>query len=61
MDSHCLIFPIYTMGTQLGQPDVEDIMALCLTERRGTEKTKEDTQELKKRTRRKQYVYVYFR
>lgn len=30
MDTHRLIFPKYTMSTQLGQPDVEDVMALCL-------------------------------
>lgn len=23
MNTHCLVFPIHTMSTQLGQPDVE--------------------------------------
>lgn len=31
MNTHRLIFPEHAMGTQLGQPDVEDVMALCLT------------------------------
>lgn len=30
MDTHRLIFPEYTMCTQLCQPDVENVMALCL-------------------------------
>lgn len=30
MDTHRLVFPKYTMSTQLGQPDIEEIMALCL-------------------------------
>lgn len=30
MDTHCLIFSVYTVGTQLGQPDVEYIRTLCL-------------------------------
>lgn len=35
MNTHGLVFLKHTMGTQLGQPDVEDVMALCLTGRRG--------------------------
>lgn len=34
LDTHRLVFPKYAMGTQLGQPDVEDIVALCLTGRK---------------------------
>lgn len=30
MNTHGFIFPKHTVCTQLGQPDVEDVMALCL-------------------------------
>lgn len=35
VNTHGLIFLKHTMGTKLGQPDVEDVMALCLTGSRG--------------------------
>lgn len=38
VDAHRLVLPKYTVGTQLGQPDVEDVMALCLTWRKGERK-----------------------
>lgn len=34
MNTHGLIFLKHTVGTQLGQPDVEDLMTLCLTGKR---------------------------
>lgn len=33
MNTQCLVFPKHTMGTQLGQPDVEELVVLCLTGR----------------------------
>lgn len=33
MNTHRLVFPEHTVGTQLGEPDIEEIMALCLAGR----------------------------
>lgn len=30
MNTHRLVFPKHAVGTQLGEPDIEEIMALCL-------------------------------
>lgn len=30
VDAHRLVLPIYAMGAQLGEPDVEEVVALCL-------------------------------
>lgn len=39
MNTHRLVFSKHTVGTQLGEPDIEEIMALCLTGRKEREKT----------------------
>ncbi len=44
MNTHCLVLPKYAVGTQFRQPDVEDVMALCLTGRKYN-----NAEELKKR------------
>ena len=48
MDAHRLVLPEHTMCTQLRQPDVEEVMALCLTTRREAK-----YRELKKTTKQK--------
>lgn len=52
MNTHGLVFLKHTMGTKLGQPDVEEVMALCLTGSGGRwrerEKEKMTVQESRK-------------